>query len=1546
MRKWLKWIGIVFLIPIVLVLLLSVLLYVPPVQNFVVRQATKYASKATGMQIGIERIRLSFPLDLTVKGIEVLASPTDTMAVVGQVSVRVNPMPLVRKIVTIESFQVKEARFNTGNLVEGMLIQGGIHSLSVKADYINLATEEATLNALDLSDADIMLRIDSLSQEEDSVSAPVNWKLALGQIDISRLAFDMLMPEDTLHLNAFIANGKIRNGEVDLGMARYAIEEFTLSESRVQYDGDLKEPLPKVDPAHIVLSGLQADIRSVVYQDRDIQADIRLLSAEERSGLIVSSLTGEVRSDSVNIVVPELSLKTPGSDIRLTATVPWSLLEEKPSPKEILDVSFTAALAKSDVLLFVPDLTDDFKESYPNEPFRLSAQARGNLESLDIKQLSAELPGAFEISGSGKLGAVMDSIRRSADFRLEAVTHDLGFVMDYLPEEQRGQFRIPSGMRIIGEAGLHDRQASANLRLAEDKARIRLTASYHMTTEAYSADMRIRNLEPVHFMPNDSILWLNASLKAEGQGTDFYSPATWTEFAAAIDSVQYLNTALSGIILEGSLKENQARIEMKSDNPALKFGLTADGTIKKEDVSGIVILDAENIDLRRLQLADTTFTTTFDLFAEFKSDLKERNQADVTIGNWDIRTPDIRLRRQLLTLKARSDEDTTRVSLYAGDLGIVLTGNAGLNSLVNQFNTVTDEFNRHLVTDSTINVAELRPFLPDMHFSVYAKRDNPVYTLLRPYYISFTEIDLDAFTSPEVGLRMDGGIYSFARDTFLIDTIKAMVRPDSAGLFYAVDVVKKKYQLQQPFKIHLQGSVRDKYGDAELTYTNHHNEKAVHLGIRGIKEPQGFRFHLFPDKPIIASGTYELNPDNYFRFRNRNDMEANIRLTGKDNAFLWVHSIHEEGSSPELHVELGQINLETIAQNFASLPEMKGMFNADIQYAPMDETFMVVADANIDDFYYEKGRVGELLVNTVYLPLDNSEHQIDFHLYHDREERMAATALYKAARKTDNIEGALDIMALPLPMVNPFIPDGMARLSGVLNGNMQITGSSSDPKLNGFMQMDSSSVYIGMADTRLRFDNRKIDVKNSLISFNKYQILASGNNPFVIDGNIDISNLSRMTADLKMTAQNMQVLDARRTKESVVYGKLFMDFNTTIKGPLNKLMVRGNANLLGGTDVGYVYTDSQLTVQDRMDGLVTFTSFADTLTRPRRDQQQALLGGIDMLMVLRIDPTVQFRVDLTPDRSNYVEVEGGGDLSFQYTPQGEMVLNGRYTFSEGVVKYALPVVPLKEFNIHQGSYVQWDGEIMNPLINVVATERMRTTVTATDGNQRRANFDVGISVHERLENIQLQFIINAVDDAGARSELAAMSAEDRSRYAIYMMITGLYMGSDMNNVNLGGALGNFLAGQVNNIAGDALKGVDINIGLDTYETDGRTQNDLTFSFAKRFYNDRIRVSIGGKVSTGGTQQETESFLDNFAAEYLLDPAGSKTIKFFHDRNFENILEGEVVETGVGLVLRKKVLHLRELFDFRKKKTTLVTEDTEEKKTEVERNNTSEDETEK
>ena len=350
--------------------------------------------------------------------------------------------------------------------------------------------------------------------------------------------------------------------------------------------------------------------------------------------------------------------------------------------------------------------------------------------------------------------------------------------------------------------------------------------------------------------------------------------------------------------------------------------------------------------------------------------------------------------------------------------------------------------------------------------------------------------------------------------------------------------------------------------------------------------------------------------------------------------------------------------------------------------------------------------------------------------------------------------------------------------TGDIDGGLYIYGSLDKPQMHGDIVLDSVSVYARQAGARYWFDNRPVQIKDNQLIFDKFAIYTTSKNPFTIDGKVDFRNMERPTANLNLLAENYTLLDAPRTRESLVYGKVFVDLHATVKGPLDGLTMRGNMNLLGNTNVTYVLTDSPLTVEDRLSGLVTFTSFTDT-TSVKADEVPAMsLGGLEMYMSVHIDDAVRLRADLSPDRSKYIELEGGGDLNMQYTPQGDMSLTGRYTLSGGVMKYSLPIIPLKEFQFNPGSYVDWRGNIMNPTLSLKATERMRASVADGDGDgSRMVNFDVSISIKNRLDAPDLILRYSAPEDGTVENELQAMGAEERSKQAIAMLATGIYLNS-------------------------------------------------------------------------------------------------------------------------------------------------------------------------
>ncbi|MDD2437601.1 MAG: translocation/assembly module TamB domain-containing protein [Massilibacteroides sp.] len=1530
MNRWVKRIGVVCLIPIGLVLIVSFLLYIPGIQNYALKKVTAYASEATDLFVSIDRVRLSFPLNLTVKGVEV-CSASDTLFSLGGASVSIKLLPLFRQEVSVNTIDLQQVKLDTYSLVDGMHLKGTVGRLSVKAEHIWLDRETAILDLVELSDSDLHLEKWE-KQKEDTTSSDVRWIVELDKLLVDSLSFSFCSGTDSMRVRTMMPKALLVKGLFDLGRENYVLERLQLSRAELDYDADREKPDAGFDPAHIALTDAHMTVDSIVYNEKGMHLRLTNFQLKERSGLEVLSMSGGVQSDSLALLVPELLLKTPYSEARLLASIPWSSLAENPEGK--LSALFSAFIGKEDVLLFSGTHTlPAFVDTYPKRDLKITVGLDGNMKSLNIPQIKLELDSAFALQAFGKIRNVTDSIRRSGEIDFEASSENLDFLLMLVDPQKRPFLNFPRNMRLGGKASLKNRAYTAELLFREGDGRVMFSGDYDLKNEAYNLVLDVDSLEPVHFLPQDSLYWLAGTIETHGQGTDFFSKRTYAELRGKIENIRYGMTSVSAVDCKGSFKEHAFNVSLGSRYPLAEMTLDLSGVLQKNKLEGMLVADVTHLDLQGFHLTENPFSTSCQLFTEFKSDLERAHLLDMTLGNWEMAIENQRYKPKMLTLHAESNSDTTRVSFHTGDLGIVLTGTSDWLSLQKKLDRAKRNVLTQLERDSMVNVEVLRPDLPEMLLTVHARKDNPIYNVLQYFFnLSFAGLDLQASVSPGEGFCLDGGIYTIIRDSMLIDTVRMAVRQDTLGLLYSADIIKKKYLTQEAFSGGIFGKVRADYVDAELYFRDQRGKVGLNLGLKANKIKEGIRVTLFPEHPTLFSHPFTLNEHNYIDIKDKKNIDADLKLTGENNASFWIHSVSGEGKMEELHAELSQIDLGLISKGFSFMPSLKGLMNVDFQYAPMDSSYMLVMDVNIDDLYYQGGRVGELMFNGVFLPLDERNSQIDVHLYRDRKEFGVMTAFYTSGKK-NRIDGNMELMELPLEMFSPFIPDKMARLAGVLRGSMAIQGTFDAPLLNGSLQADSASVYVAAATSTFRLDDKALMIKDNLLTFNKYKLYASGDNPFVLDGTIDLNDPEKMMADLKMSANNLQLLNVKRNRESLVYGKLFVNLNSTLKGPLNALKMRGNLRLLGNTDVTYVMAESPLMVQDRLEGLVTFTSFADTLFSRRRRPMGAIPSGdLDMLLTIQIDPAVKMNVDLTPDRSSYVQLEGGGELAFQYTPLGDMLLNGRYTLTGGTVKYELPIVSAKNFTVNEGSYVEWSGDMMNPRFNLTATKRIRTSVAPEGQSSRLVNFDVGIKVQQTFENMALDFTLEAPEDMTMQNDLVAKGVDERRKLAVGLLVTGMYV--DKNNtgtgMNMGAALNSFLQSEINSIAGSALKTVDISFGMDSYESEQGSRTDYSFSFAKRFYNDRIRIVVGGRLSAGENADEAQSdnFIDNVSIEYRLDKGGSRYVKLFHNKNYESLLEGEIIETGVGIVLKRRMARFSDLFDFRKQKVKLVTEEEE------------------
>ena len=353
--------------------------------------------------------------------------------------------------------------------------------------------------------------------------------------------------------------------------------------------------------------------------------------------------------------------------------------------------------------------------------------------------------------------------------------------------------------------------------------------------------------------------------------------------------------------------------------------------------------------------------------------------------------------------------------------------------------------------------------------------------------------------------------------------------------------------------------------------------------------------------------------------------------------------------------------------------------------------------------------------------------------------------------------------------------------------------------------------------------------------------------------------------------------------------------------------------------MSYILRDTPLSTDNRMDELVKFVSFEDTTATVVEHQP---ISGFSMDLTMNIAQGAHVMCYLNADHSNYVDIMGGGNLRLQYGITGDMRLTGRYTLDSGEMKYSLPVIPLKTFTIQDGSYIEFTGDPMNPKLNITATERTKANVSSGNNDSgRTVEFDCGVIITKTLSDMGLEFTISAPEDMTLNSELQSMSIEQRGKLAVTMLTTGMYLadgntgGFSMNN-----ALNSFLQSEINNITGSALRSLDLSFGMDnSTDASGSTHTDYSFKFSKRFWNNRMRIIVGGKVSTGpDVANQNESFFDNVTFEYRLGNSSDKYVKLYYDNNAYDWLEGTVREYGVGFIWRRSLQHFKDIFRFSNK----------------------------
>ena len=953
-----------------------------------------------------------------------------------------------------------------------------------------------------------------------------------------------------------------------------------------------------------------------------------------------------------------------------------------------------------------------------------------------------------------------------------------------------------------------------------------------------------------------------------------------------------------------------------------------DALTNTKKVQATIKADVRQADLYLLQLVEKPMKAALCGYMDVNTDLKDFYNLQASVGDITLRTANKVYRPVDVLLDVFTRRDTTHAIVDCGDFHLNMDAHGGYKKLLGHIDGLQREIFSQM-KNRKIDQIRLRQNFPLGHIYLSSGKNNFISRYIEYCGYQFKTIEMDLNASPVMGLNGFLNVDSMVVQGVQLDTIRALVHTKGDTIRYSARIENNKKNPQYVFRALVDGELQEKGSNIKAKLYDANNKLGLDVGLAALMQDNGIKVSLTDTHPILGYKKFKANADNYLMLSDDQRVSANLLLTASGGMGVRVYSNDEnEEALQDITVSLSKFNLDKVLSVIPYMPDISGIMDGDFHVIQTKEELSVSSNLKIDNLVYEKCPMGDVGSEFVYMPKSDGSHYVDGILTYEGEDVATVKGTYQS-EGAGYLDATVGLDKIPLHFINGFVPDQLLGLKGYGEGELAVKGALNKPHVEGEVYLDSAYLISEPYGISMRFDDDPVRIVDSKLLFENFMMYANNESPLNLQGNLDFSNVDRMMLDLRMRAQNFLLIDAKENLRSEAFGKAYVNFFAMMKGPLTGLQMRGKLDVLGNTDMTYVLRESELSTDSQLDELVKFTDFKsgkeETIVRPA-------IEGFDMMLSMSIDESAHILCALNEEKTNYIDLMGGGDLQMKYNPVDNIQLTGKYTLNNGAMKYSLPIIPLKTFTIQDGSYLEFTGDPFNPILNITATENMKSTVNEGQGTGRSVDFVCGVKLTQTLSKPGIQFIISAPNDMTMQDELNTMSIEERGKIAVTMLASGMYLsGGNTSDFSMNSALSSFLNSEINNIAGSAMRSLGLDLGMsvdNSTNASGALHTDYNFKFAKRFFNNRLSFTIGGKVSSGAEMENAgnnDSFFNNVELQYRLNEGASQYIRAFYNNNTYDWLEGLVGEYGVGFMWRRKLQHFKDIFRFKTEKQNVPVE---------------------
>lgn len=1337
------------------------------------------------------------------------------------------------------------------------------------------------------------------------------------------------------------------------------VGKITMAGNHVKFDNDAQAPIKKgLDYAHMDIGNLNTDIENLNYSADSTSGRVNDFTFSDKSGLALRKFHTSFFYGPKNSYLNDLYVETPNSVLQKQVAVAYPSIDA--ITKDLGKLSINADLDGSrlglkDILLVMPAMAsmEPFKSS-PNSVFRIGGKVAGSLNNLRIPNLEVRglsdthLKAAAVIKGM-VVNGVTDPTKATFDVTVDDITTSRRDIYRLVDKKMiPASVSIPEKLSLKGKLKGNMKDLSTNLSLRSSYGAIDAIAHVKnaddMKRIVYTANVKVNNLNAGALTKQPQMvgnLTLSANIKGAGADPKHLNLQFDTHVTSAyVKGYMYRNLVAKGSAVNGRYT---AIATMKDPNISFNINMKADMNKKYPSVAGTVMVDS--INLQKLKFVKDDMRFHGKLALDFQTADPDYLNGNAMLTDMVLVNKGQRISIDTVSFISTANADSSSLRLKTPMLFAHLGGKYKLTEIATALQATIDKYYN---TSMASGVAKPKYSPQQFTFDIRAVK-TPMLSQLVPDLKQLDPVLINGrFNSTNGELLVNGSIPKVVYATNTVINAKLNINTDNNALNYAltVDDIKVGTSIDLLYAS-ITGNAQNNKLNLKVQISDAAKKERFRLAGVFNALQGGYQFSFLQDGLMLDYQPWAVNPNNALQFGTKGILARDFTISNS-NQILSVNSTPQELNAP-IDIKFSNFKIEgltKIARQDSLL--VGGTLDGDATISNFQKSPVFTADIKATDFNFRGDTVGNIALKVnnqtadayaATMSITGKGNQVDMDgVYYTKPD--------------SRFDINLNIVKLRMKSIEGFTFGSIRNTKGNITGQLKITGTTTAPAIRGDVKFNQVGFNVSMLNSYFQMPNETISFTDDGIHFNDFTMIDSTGAKAVVTGAVYTTTYTDFKFGLDINAKNFRVMNSTHADNKLYYGKLFIDTRIHVRGDMIKPIVDGTLTVNEKTDMTVVLPTADPSVEDRK-GVVEFfdqdapPSDSVLLVKQLDSLKKSEVTGMDINMVVNVSKQANFNIVIDERNGDVVHIKGEASLQGGIDPSGKINLTGTYTVASGSYTLSYATV-VRKFNFKAGSTIVWTGDPTSANIDLTATYIAKVPPidliqdqlgdVQTTMLKQKLPFNVNLSLKNQLMSPAISFDIilpdsnytvtpNTVQIINTRLDQIRSDPNEMNKQVLGVLVLGHFIGDNPLESRGGSTtaeglvrntVSDLLSDQLNRLAGSLISGVDLNFDLESGEdySTGQAQNrtDLNIGLSKRFLNDRLTVTVGNNFNLEGANsgEKTSNIAGDISANYKLSKDGRYTLRAYR-RDEYIVLQGQVIETGVGFTLTMDYNRFSQLF---------------------------------